>query len=288
MSSPAGWYPDPGGQSGRFRFWDGRTWSAELTGDPRTRPPGAATSTDPAARETIEIGARRPVRSRVWLTGLIAGLVVLVVVVGLVVRSVGGGLEVGDPGPPQSTSTRELCPLPAVAGPSAALGGDRVVSGSLSYPRLGAPFNAPNDDNRVPYGREIRSQEATVEARPDGTLLWVAQILIARLTAGDGFFAVQDGATIIADCVTGLFYGNVAVQRTDLRNEAITLSGRDGWLIEAHLTFDVPDIKTTGETMIIIVVETDDGAGLFYGSLPDTSPQYNTMIRAALSELRVS
>lgn len=283
MSSPAGWYPDPGGQPGRLRFWDGRSWSAELTGDPRTPAPSAAA---PTTRETLVVGSRQQARSRVWLVGLIALVVAAVVVVALVVRSPGSGLELGDPGP-RASSTRELCPPPAPE-PSSVPGGDRVVSGSLSYPRLGPPFNAPSGDVRVPYGRDIRSQEATVEVRPDGTLLWVAQIVIARLTAGDGFFGPQEGATIIATCITGLFYGNVAVQRTDLRNEAVTISGRNGWLIEADLIFDVPGIKTTGETMIIIVVETDDGAGLFYGSLPDTSPQYNTMIRDALSELRVS
>ena len=40
-----GWYPDPSGQPGRYRYWDGSRWSAETTDDP-TRPyaPGASTS----------------------------------------------------------------------------------------------------------------------------------------------------------------------------------------------------------------------------------------------------
>ena len=32
---PAGWYPDPAGTAGRFRYWDGQQWSAETTDDPR-------------------------------------------------------------------------------------------------------------------------------------------------------------------------------------------------------------------------------------------------------------
>ncbi len=39
MSSPAGWYPDPGGQPQTFRYWDGRTWSAATTKNPDTAPP---------------------------------------------------------------------------------------------------------------------------------------------------------------------------------------------------------------------------------------------------------
>ncbi|MDO5498998.1 MAG: DUF2510 domain-containing protein [Propionibacteriaceae bacterium] len=34
MQQP-GWYPDPSGQPGRFRFWDGRAWTTVTTGDPR-------------------------------------------------------------------------------------------------------------------------------------------------------------------------------------------------------------------------------------------------------------
>lgn len=38
--STAGWYPDPDGTPGRYRFWDGQSWSGPTTDDPRTAPPG--------------------------------------------------------------------------------------------------------------------------------------------------------------------------------------------------------------------------------------------------------
>lgn len=292
MSSPAGWYPDPGGRTAAFRYWDGRQWSAEVSTDP-TAPPSTAGAVSAATqqRDALVIGPRRtrsPGRSgaaRPWLTGLGALVLVIAVVVVLVVRSQSGGLEITTPRPGGS-STRELCPSPVQETPTDPAG-SRVVSGQLSYPRLGAPFTSPTSDNRVPYGRNIRSQTAQVEVRPDGRLLWVAQIVIAQLRAGDGFYEPEQGAKIIADCVSGVFYGGVAVDRTDRRDEAIRIDGRSGWIIEAHLAFDVPDIETKGETMIIIVVETDDGAGLFYGSLPDTSPDYNEMIRTAMADLQL-
>ena len=75
---------------------------------------------------------------------------------------------------------------------------------------------------------------------------------------------------------------------TDSRNEATTVDGRRPWLIEAHLSFSLPDIQTTGETMIIVVVETVTGeAGLFYASIPDTSPQSMPAAQAAQATLRV-
>jgi len=283
MSSPTGWYPDPGGRPGAYRFWDGQRWSTVVGTDPNAPAPPSGEAA--RSRDILQLGPTRRSGSRLWLVGLLALILVVAVVVVLVVRSQSGGLELTDPRP-TGQSTRELCPLPQRES-SPAPPGDRVVSGQLSYPRLGAPFTPPTYDGRVPYGRNIRSQVAQVEARPDGSLLWVAQILIAQLNAGDGFYEVEQGANIVADCIAGLFYADVQVERTDRRNEALRVDGQRGWIVEAHLTFDVEDIKTKGETMIIVVVETDEGAGLFYGSLPDTSPEFNQMIRQSLADLRV-
>ena len=43
-----------------------------------------------------------------------------------------------------------------------------------------------------------------------------------------------------------------------------------------HLTFDIPDLEDQGRgRRPIMVVDTGDGeAGLFYSSVPDTSPQF--------------
>jgi hypothetical protein len=165
---------------------------------------------------------------------------------------------------------------------------DRVRSGALSYARLPAPFAPPQWDSRVPFGRDVQSQDATVEQDAQGRQTWVAAVLVARLLAGDGFFGPEQGAKVVAECVTGKFYADADVDRTDSRNEATTVDGRSAWLIEAHLTFSLPDVETKGETMIIVVVATVTGeAGLFYASIPDTSPEFMPAARAAQSTLQV-
>ena len=94
---------------------------------------------------------------------------------------------------------------------------------------------------------------------------------------------------MVATCITGLFYGDSAVRRTDSRNEATTVDGRPAWMIEAQLRFSLPDVRTTGESMTVVVVDTTPGeAGLFYASNPDTSPQFAAPLRQALLGLRVS
>ena len=34
-----GWYPDPGGQAGMFRYWDGNAWSSAISPIPLPGPP---------------------------------------------------------------------------------------------------------------------------------------------------------------------------------------------------------------------------------------------------------
>ncbi len=298
MSAPAGWYPDPGGQSGLYRFWNGGTWSATTTDNPASPPPyGAGPPDTPAAvtsaPEQLVVNPYDPTRGRSTTRWFLTGgavLLALVVIVVLVVRGLGGPDDPGPTGPTPGAPSAQTCPdagSPSASPPPETAG--RVRSGSLSYPALPAPFSPPGWEIRVPFGQEVRSQNATVETSTDGRTIWEASVLIARLLAGDGFFGPEQGAKIVTTCVIGKFYGNVEVTRDDRRNAAITVDGRPAWIIESHLTFVVPGIETTGETMIVVVVDTGAGeAGLFYASIPDSSPQFLAPARRSLADLEVS
>ncbi|HEY5821514.1 MAG TPA: DUF2510 domain-containing protein [Propionibacteriaceae bacterium] len=39
MSAKAGWFPDPGGGQGLYRYWDGKAWSAATSPNPSAPPP---------------------------------------------------------------------------------------------------------------------------------------------------------------------------------------------------------------------------------------------------------
>ncbi|GAA3703973.1 hypothetical protein GCM10022204_21660 [Microlunatus aurantiacus] len=304
MSAPPGWYPDPAGAPGRFRFWDGQRWGAATTDRPDARfPPESAPHVQPIQRPSVPPSAHpggtaagtapgaQPVgapRRRPWGWWLAAGVVLLAVAVVavLVVRSVAGSVG---PGPVEDPG-QDSCPrATAVSSPAAPSTGDRVRSGLLSYPRLAEPFKAPGDDDRTPFGHDVQSQQAFVERSADGQTEWVAWALIARLLAGDGFYGPEQGAGVVADCVVALFYDDHEIKRTDTRRAAITVDGHEAYVIESHLTFDIPGIKAKGETMIVVVVDVGTGeAGLFYGTIPDNAPQFLPPIRRAMADLRVS
>lgn len=307
MSAAPGWYPDPGGQPGTFRYWDGRVWSPATTTSPYAAPPAPAPPPPALARPSIPgqppspaqsptserpaIPPRSPQTGRGWVGWLIGGLAVLVVLVVLAVvgiRAVLTGPLGGAPGPAQDTPGLACPPAVEPTASAAPDAGDRVRSGRLSYPRLGAPFSPPQWDSRTPFGRDVKSQEAVVETAADGRPRWVAAVLIARLLSGDGFYGPQQGAQVVAACVIGKFYDDAVVNREDRRNEATRIDGRDAWIIEMHLTFDIPDIQTKGEAATIVVVDTGNGeAGLFYSSIPDTSPQFREPAERALAGLTV-
>lgn len=299
MTAPPGWYPDPAGAPGRFRFWDGQTWGPDTTDRPDAALPPTGPQfpvSGPPVRGSEDrnfapagfVPAQRSARG--WWIAAAAVLVAVIVVVALVVRSVGGGGLTEGSGGPGDDPTQQTCPrVTDTASPVAPSTGDRVRSGRLSYPRLPSPFGAPVADDRTPFGHDVQSQQAEVERSTDGDTIWVAWALIARLMAGDGFYGPQQGAGVVADCVVALFYDDHEMNRTDIRREAMTVDGHPAYLIESHLTFDIPGIRTKGETMIVVVVDVGQQgeAGLFYGTIPDTSPQFLAPIRAALADLQV-
>ena len=281
MTSPPGWYPDPGGQRGAFRYWDGRAWSVATTlGLPQSPglPPGPP---HPAAAASAR-------RRTGWLIGGIALLVAVVVLGVLAVRLVGGALGVG-PFLPGSDPTSDVCPAADPASPSPQPADGRVHGGRLSYPTLAPPWRAPVADDRVAFGRGVLQQYVEVEKGDFGRFQsWGAAVLVGELVAGDGFFTPKDGAAIVVKCVTGTFYGDTEVTRDDQVNAATKVDGHDAWIIESNLGFDVPNLQAKHELLIVVIVDTRDGAaGLFFASVPENAPELVAPARQALANLRV-
>jgi hypothetical protein len=283
VSNP-GWYPDPGGQPGKFRYWDGTTWSARLTSNPQEEPPGPGA--EPAT-------VQPPRANRKWWLAALAAVVAVGALIWLVVRFLPGQLGADDPwGAPGGHASASLCTAGvqnSTAKARTTVDG-RLTAGNLSFPLLGDPWQAPEGDNRVPFGTYAVMQEALDQADYDGTggHNWVSSVLLSDLISGDGFANSQTAAETVMKCVLGLYYDDYQVERNDISAKAHSVDGHDGWLIESQLSFDIPGLKAKGERVLLLVVQTDtDSFGLFYASVPDTQPDRLVDARRALSELRV-
>jgi hypothetical protein len=209
-----------------------------------------------------------------WIAG--AALVVVIITVAVIaIRAVTSGGDIGTTGGPAGQPSEDVCPPQITASPEPPThpADGRVHGGPVSYPMLGPPWGSPKGDTRVPYGTDVQTQMVTVESNFDdqGTL-WVAQILVGELHAGDGFFTPEQGSQIVVKCILGNFYGDNPLNSDVKVNERTTIDGHEAWLVESHLTFDVAGLKTKGELLIVAIVSAGNRSGLYYASIPDTTP----------------
>ncbi len=308
MAAQSGWYPDPGGGQGLYRYWDGKAWSAATSPHPNGAPPaqglvGGATSTTPSqasgplggstgyggvsAYANYQQTQKKKSPVGWWIAG--AAIVVVIIIVAVIaIRAVNsGGSVLG--GPTAGQPSQDVCPAePSVTpDPSSQPADGRVHGGPLSYPMLGSPFGSPRPEFRVPFGDGVYSQEYTVESGYQPGNSWVASVLVGELHAGDGFFTPEQGSQIVVKCILGRFYGNNPVESAVKRNEKATIDGHDAWIVESQLSFDIKGLKTKGELLIVAIVATDTRAGLYYASIPDTVPELVKPARQALADLTV-
>jgi Protein of unknown function (DUF2510) len=332
VSAKAGWYPDPGGGQGLFRYWDGKAWSAATSPDPGAPPPtqgllgvgatpqggqqpsgsgqpttqgqsgqpGYGQGGQPSyAQSTYDPGAsayanyqdlEKKKSSLGWWIAGAALVIVIAVVAVLAIRAVTGG-DTGTSGGPVAQPSQDVCPAQNTASPEPSTthpADGRVHGGPVSYPMLGPPWGAPQGENRVPFGSDVQSQLVLVEPNYDDQgNNWVASILVGELQAGDGFFTPEQGSQIVVKCILGAFYGNNPVDSNVKVNEKVTIDGHDGWLVESQLTFDIAGLETKGELLIVAIVSAGNRSGLYYASIPDTTPELVQPARDALANLQV-
>lgn len=297
--SSAGWYPDPGGQPGMFRYWDGRSWSPTVSPTPYTAPPllnqpqlTVRSGSQPAGGYPAgSYPGATPQRRRPFGAFAIIGLVIAALVVGGFALVNSGLLNpFGRNGGVPSNPT-DFCPKQSTVAPTTQTTqpAGRVQGGKLSFPRQGSPWEAPQPETRVPFGRDVLEQHVMVQENYDRLgASWVASILVGELVAGDGFFSPEEGSKIVSKCVMGVFYGDAVLARTDRVNKAVTVDGKDAWLLEMHLGFTIPGLNETGETAIILIVATGtESSSIYYASIPDSRPELLVTARQVQTQLRV-
>jgi hypothetical protein len=324
VTAKAGWYPDPGGGEGLFRYWDGNAWSAATSSNPSAPPPSQSLVGGPPQQGSQPYGqGGQPPRQGGqpaygqspygqdygssayanyqelekkkspigwWIAG--AALVIGIIIVAVIaIRAVTGGTDTGTTGGPVAQPSQDACPPQSTASPEpgpADPADGRVHGGPLSYPQLGSPWGAPHVDSRVPFGSDVQTQMVPVETNYDGAgTNWVAQILVGELQAGDGFFTPEQGAQIVVKCILGSFYGDNPINSKVTVNEKTTIDGHEGWLVESKLTFDIVGLETKGELLIVAIVSAGNRSGLYYATIPDSTPELVQPARDALKQLQV-
>ena len=286
-----GWYLDPGGQRGMYRYWDGHTWSETLSPTPLSGPPlgfGAsplAGSQGNQAYDQYTSAARSKKSPAGWILAIV-GVVVVALIIWFVVGLFRGVDPVDPTQPVDPVPTGEVCPKQPFSNSRVEHpNDDRVYGGDLSYPRLGYPFDREEtEETRVPFGRDVAQQWYI--NHPEWP--WGAGVLVGELYAGDGFYEPEEASRIVNQCIFGVFYGDYVVYPDTMRSEPHSVDGYDGWLTETMLTFSIPNLSVTSEWVVVIIVQTSAmHSSIFYSSIPGDILDLEPDIWAAVADLRV-
>ena len=303
-----GWYPDPAGVPGRYRYWDGSQWSRITTVDPRQPLPAAGESRD-AAGVRAAPGAASPGSETRRLPVIIA---VLVVLLALVAVGAGNLRQAADRPRPTPTTTGltgsspaptagsrqapPATPTPATPVPVRCPKGDptlraphptdgRVYGGNLSFDEQ-PTFERAAVEPRFHFAYDVVQQTLIVSRDPN----WIAQLAVGQLRAKDGF--VDDPRITVENLVrcviTGQMYSPYLPARTDIRSESLSIDGHPGWLIESEITVDRPDIPIAGDHTIFIVVRDGKDWGFFFGAVPIGNAQLDAVLGRTIRGLRAS
>ena len=306
----AGWYPDPAGVSGRYRYWDGSRWSSLTTDDPRRpapaeSPASGSTPSEPAQREPPSGPSRRR------RLGLVIGVLAIVVTVVVAAAIFVGNFRslVDSPSPTstsrsgESSADRTPTPTPEPQSPSATPTplvrcpkGDpnlraphpndgRVHGGNLSFEEQ-PTFGPAAFEPRFSFAYDVLQQDLPVSQASD----WIAQLAVGQLRGKDGF--VNDPRNTVESLVRCIINGNMyspyLPTRTDIRSEGLSIDRHSGWLIESEITVDRPDLAVTGDHTIFIVVRDGKDWGFFFGAVPLGNVQLDAVLARTVRGLRAS
>ncbi|SER47464.1 Protein of unknown function [Propionibacterium cyclohexanicum] len=285
----AGWYPDPAGTPGRYRYWDGQAWSE-------------ATTTDPSASAVPPGPAAGPKR-RWGPIVLIAAVLAAVVVILALIFGPGNGSsfqeapvdtdsaspttsqwdETSTPTPtPSADQSLARCPVTQVRDTTRQTSANTLRGGGLEVPRI--PGWQSDSSFYLDWVSDLHT--AVDDVYPG----WISNESVGALNAVDGFTDIRQSAHQTMECFASSGYYIGYTGRKDLVDEQISVDGHQAWHMRSEVYVSMPSLpQVKGDTVDVIVVDTGnkDRLGLFISSVNIGDSSRMDKMSAAIAGLKV-
>lgn len=301
-----GWYPDPSGQPGQFRYWNGSNWSHETSANPQAPPPGLAGS---------PLAAPRKKSGRGGVIGVLVLLLVLILAGVFIVRSfLDDDAPTANPAPtstvtPWDDRSPTATPTPSTPTPSET---EPTPDEPTEAPMIACPDGDPG--SRAPYPSDGRVYGGGISFSPpadwepggfyagglswafdvDGVMTtvepgWAAMMAAGQLRVADGFEAPEQAASGVMMCVESSgFYSNFASSEP-VWSKAITVGGHKGWYLRNKVFIDDPTIQAPGDVVDVIVLDigNPEGLSMFVGAVAIDDAALLKLLDQAVADLKV-
>lgn len=251
-----GWYPDPAGASGLYRWWDGSQW-AEITSDSVHAPPPLVISTEPAEDNASQHAS--PLRIAAAL-GLGFAL--------FISASIGLGLAIW---PNQSNTSAQRAAGGSGGVPTVgSLGTDPVgyldertrtaTIGPASVTMPGDPYVLSPDPMAISGVLDLLFwASAPVHSRYDGKHNWSSGVLLGRVTQSSQGDLESQGALALHRLSNAIF-DHHPTELKGLSWHEHAVDGRPGMLFSAQVYYSVDQLASRYDTVTALLVRLDDGS----------------------------
>lgn len=292
-----GWYPDPSGAQGQFRYWDGRKWSSATTTNPAATPPPAS---QPAEFEKDE-------RRNPWVPLLIALLVLTLPIGGFLWwrSSNGSGLaaednntstpsisawdETGTPTPEPSGSDvpddsgGAMVSCPTQGGELHRNEGDMITGGGLAFKRVDGWDDASNFS--MPWTHDMGAQTSTVYPG------WFSLVSVGALSVADGFEQPKFSTQMMMSCFASSGYYRGFSGRRDVSSKPVEINGHQGWHLTSEIYVEMPSLpQVKGDVVDVVVVDlgSPESLGVFVSSYTIDDAGREAQVKEAIASLTTS
>ncbi len=254
-----GWYPDPAGAPGLYRWWDGGNW-AQVTSDSAQAPPPLPVLAEAPRAEGGSSRQGSPLRTVAVLSVGFALFVTASIGLGLVLwrdpsntsaqRAIGGSAGVPSPGGVGTAPMGYLDERTKTA---------TIGPASLTMP--GDPYVLSPDPMEIPGVLDLLFwASAPVHIRYDGKHDWSSGVLLGRVSESSNPGDLRTEGTLALHRLSQAIFDQHPTELKEMTWQQCVVNGQPGTRFTAEVHYAVDRLPSRYDTVTALLVRLDDGS----------------------------